>query len=251
MGRFSPVVFSVAMLAAACSAVVAGTSLPAGASEQPAGTWGPVQEVPGLAALNSDASTVTGVSCGSPGNCAAVGTYTYRDSSYVQQAFVVNEVGGAWGTALEVPGLAALNAGGTADGVSVSCASAGSCVAVGTYLDSSGDSQGFVVDESRGSWGMAQEVPGLAALNVSGSAQVNSVSCASAGNCAAGGEYLEKPRSSGLPFVVAEVNGSWGTAKEVPGLAAGTSGNVDSVSCTPAGYCAVGGERRWGSVRGG
>ena len=40
-----------------------------------------------------------------------------------------------------------------------------------------------------GSWGQAVEVPGLAALNTGGQANVNSVSCASAGNCAAGGYY--------------------------------------------------------------
>jgi hypothetical protein len=40
---------------------------------------------------------------------------------------------------------------------------------------------------SGGTWGTAQEVPGTAALNIGGAAQVNSVSCGSAGNCSAGG----------------------------------------------------------------
>jgi hypothetical protein len=53
-----------------------------------------------------------------------------------------------------------------------------------------------------GTWGTAREVPGTAALN-HGDAQVNSVSCASAGNCAAGGWYTD---SSGhtQAFVVNE-----------------------------------------------
>jgi hypothetical protein len=55
------------------------------------------------------------------------------------------------------------------------------------YRDSSGHWQAFVVEETGGSWGTAQEVPGSAALNAGGYANVNSVSCASAGNCAAGG----------------------------------------------------------------
>ena len=38
-------------------------------------------------------------------------------------------------------------------------------------------------------WGSAAEVPGTAALNRSGQAAVASVSCASAGNCSAGGFY--------------------------------------------------------------
>jgi hypothetical protein len=46
-----------------------------------------------------------------------------------------------------------------------------------------------VVDEAGGSWGTAKEVPGLAALTLNTGSAVNSVSCASAGNCAAGGYY--------------------------------------------------------------
>ena len=43
--------------------------------------------------------------------------------------------------------------------------------------------------ERHGVWGKAIEVPGLAALNTGGDAVVNSVSCVSAGSCAAGGYY--------------------------------------------------------------
>ena len=45
------------------------------------------------------------------------------------------------------------------------------------------------------------------------------MSCASAGNCSAGGYYTD---SSGhlQAFVVSEVNGTWGTPMEVPGTAA-------------------------------
>ena len=41
------------------------------------------------------------------------------------------------------------------------------------------------------SWGKSLEVPGTAGLNVGGAATVNSVSCASAGNCVAGGSYVD------------------------------------------------------------
>jgi hypothetical protein len=40
-------------------------------------------------------------------------------------------------------------------------------------------------------WGTAEEVPGTAALNQGGSAQITSVSCAAAGNCSAGGDYTD------------------------------------------------------------
>jgi hypothetical protein len=60
----------------------------------------------------------------------------------------------------------------------------------GLYVDSYGGVQAFVVDESGGSWGAAEEVPGLAALNAGGWASVSSVSCPSAGNCAAGDRII-------------------------------------------------------------
>jgi hypothetical protein len=48
-----------------------------------------------------------------------------------------------------------------------------------------------------------------------GGAQILSVSCPSAGNCGAGGEYWDSSgHSQGL--VVSEVNGVWGTALEGP-----------------------------------
>jgi len=157
--------------------------------------------------------------------------------------------------AIEVPGLAALNRGRNESipvGVSsVSCASAGNCAAGGSYQDGGGRQQGFVVSETNGGWGQAIEVPGLAALNKGGSAGVSSVSCASAGNCAAGGGY-----GGGQGFVVSETNGTWGQAIQVPGLAAlseresaGVPAGVSSVSCASAGNCAAGGSYQDGGGR--
>ena len=42
--------------------------------------------------------------------------------------------------------------------------------------------------------GTAEEVPGTAALNRGGNATIASVSCASAGNCNAGGSYTDSSR---------------------------------------------------------
>src|SRR5215469_3818735 len=94
-----------------------------------------------------------------------------------------------WGKAEEVPGTATLNKGGSAAIYSVSCASAGNCSAGGEYASNSKHLQAFVVSQVKGTWGKAVEVPGTATLNTGSIAQVNSVSCASAGNCSAGGEY--------------------------------------------------------------
>jgi hypothetical protein len=102
-----------------------------------------------------------------------------------------------------VPGSGALNAGGDARVGSVSCALAGNCAAGGFYTDGSGHFQVFVVGERNGSWGTAIEVPRLGILNKGGFAGVNSVSCRSAGHCAAGGSYADGSGHS-QAFVVSQ-----------------------------------------------
>ena len=141
------------------------------------------------------------MSCGSAGNCSAVGFYS--DSSGDEQAFVVSQVHGTWGKAEEVPGTAALNTGKSALVNSVSCGSAGNCSAGGTYTDSSGNAQAFVVSQVHGTWGKAEEVPGTAALNTGGYAGISSVSCTSASNCSAGGYYTESSNAFQV-FVVSQ-----------------------------------------------
>ena len=105
-----------------------------------------------------------------------------------------------------MPGLAALNKGGPPRSLSVSCGSAGNCAAGGDYTRRNSGLQGFVADERNGRWGEAIEVPGLAALNKGGDAEVVSVSCGSAASCAAGGEYTDR-HNRGQGFVADERNG--------------------------------------------
>ena len=188
----------VAAAAAVCAMVVTGAGVAAAAS---GGTWGRAREVPGTAALNHVYAQVNSVSCASAGNCAAGGFYT--DSSVREQVFVASEVNGTWHTAIEVPGIAALNRDGGAFVPSMSCASAGNCSAGGAYLDGSFHDQAFVVSQVNGTWHTAIEVPGTAALNKGGSAEILSVSCASAGKCSAGGDYKNSPISD-QAFVVTE-----------------------------------------------
>ena len=156
---------------------------------------------------------------------------------------MASETNGSWGDAVEVPGTATLNSGGHAGVFEVSCGAAGDCAAGGHYTDGSGRYQAFVVSEANGSWGDAIEVPGTATLNGGGDAGVYSVSCAAAGECAAGGSYRDGS-SNDQAFVVSETNGSWGDAIEVPGTATLNTGGlagVYSVSCGAAGDCAAGG----------
>jgi hypothetical protein len=192
------------------------------------GTWGTPTAVPGLASLNNgdEYDEITAVSCASAGNCSAGGDY--HDTKGKSQVFVVSETNGSWGTAIEVPGTAALNAGGGGWISSMSCPSAGNCGVGGTYVDSGSQQQVFVAGETNGTWGTAVEVPGTDTTASGEGALMNSVSCSSAGNCSAVGSAAEGP------FVVSEVNGTWGSAFDLAAAA--------SVSCPSDGNCVAGGD---------
>jgi hypothetical protein len=188
--------------------------------------------VPGTAGLNAGGNAeLVAVSCGAAGTCAASGFYT--DGSGQEQAFVVTELKGRWRRAVEVPGTAALNAGGNAHAYSVSCAAPGSCATGGNYLDGSGRERAFVATYSDGRWHRAIEAPGTAGIDT--------VSCTVTGSCTAGGSYLD---SSGRerPLVLTELKGRWHF--EAPGTAVlneGGNAYLLSVSCAAAGSCAAGG----------
>ncbi|MDR2985932.1 MAG: hypothetical protein LBV34_13940, partial [Nocardiopsaceae bacterium] len=197
------------------------------------GSWKQAIQVPGLGTLNKGGpAQVTQVACASGGNCAAGGFY--RDGAGHRQGFVAVQVNGSWHRAIQVPGLATLNKGGSAAVNSVSCVTAGNCAAAGAYTDGAGHQQGFVAVEVNGGWRQAIQVPGLGTLNKGGNAGVNSVSCGSAANCSAGGHYTDASSHS-QAFVVSEKNGSWGTALQVAGvLNVGGQASVNSVSCASA-----------------
>ena len=128
------------------------------------------------------------------GNCSAGGSYT--DTADGHQAFVVSEIGGTWGTAKEVPGTPTLNKGDDAYVNSVSCASAGNCSAGGLYAPGNA--------AARRSWSPRPAAPGApprrcpaARRSTRAAAAITSVSCASAGNCSAGGYYTDSRQPAG------------------------------------------------------
>ncbi len=234
--RWLAVIAGAAVALAPAGAAVAGT--PTATTAATGAAWGRAIEVPGLAALNAGGNArVLSVSCWRAGDCAAVGFYT-RVMGF-KQAFVVTERDFLWGKALEVPGSAALNVGGNAQVLSVSCGPGGDCEAGGFYTDHGKDTQGFLVMERDFKWGAAATVPGLAALNAGAvNSQVSSVSCAPGGGCAAGGFI------GGAGFVATQQAGRWGDALVPPGLAklnTGQNAAVTSVSCPFTGDCVAGG----------
>src|SRR5579875_2121552 len=204
--------------------------------------WHGARGLPGAGALNQGRSArVWSVTCPAAGDCTVTGQYT--DGAGHHQVFVASETNGTWGTAEELPGLAALNAGGAATPGPLSCASAGDCTTGGKYTDGAGHPQAFMATETNGTWGQAEEVPGSGALNTGGTATLTALSCPVAGGCTAGGTYTDGAGHQQV-FVIGQVNGAWGAAEELPGSGAlnqGGTASLSTISCPTVGNCVTGG----------
>ncbi len=147
------------------------------------GVWQKATAVQGLTTVAPFGAVLTSVSCRNAANCSAGGYYA--DANGYWKAFVVTEKNRVWSNAqtLNVP------ASSTSAITSLSCSAVGSCVAGGYWTDANGYLQAFAASEAHGQWGDGTDIPGATDLNAGGAAQVNSVSCAKAGGCAAGGFY--------------------------------------------------------------
>ena len=127
---------------------------------------------------------------------------------------------------------------------SVSCPSAGNCGAVGFYVDSAGHSEGLLLAETAGRWTLGVEAVLPANAATDPSVRLNSISCASAGNCSAVGDYKAED-SSGFSegLLLTETAGSWGTGVEAVLPADGATpiegSSLVAVSCASAGNCSA------------
>ncbi|TML37024.1 MAG: hypothetical protein E6G29_02725, partial [Actinobacteria bacterium] len=230
-----------ARLTALACGVLLGFALQS--SEAFAASWAPGVEasLPGDAQSNPNV-TPNSVSCASAGNCGAVGYYL--DSSNHQQGLLLSETAGTWATGVEASLPANAGSDPNVNLTSVSCASAGNCGAVGSYDDSSGHRHGLLLTETAGTWatGVEASLPANAGSNPA--VGLSSVSCASAGNCSAVGDYSDSSgHHNGL--LLSETAGTWATGIEASLPAnAGSSlfAFLNSVSCVSAGNCSAVGD---------
>jgi hypothetical protein len=227
----------------AAGTVADGTGTGIYVAAESGGNWGSARELAGAGVVDFTAgksgTAVNALSCAADGDCVLGGTY--EDASGDYHAIVAGEQSGKWTSATEVPGSAALNAGGKAQVTSVSCTGPQDCAVGGWYTDGGFKQQAFVVGETNGVWGNAAEVPGTAALNTLGKAAVTSLSCTAPGNCAAVGWYSDSTTGR-QAMIVTESGGTWGNARQAPGTAPLNTqdwAELDSVSCSAAGACAA------------
>jgi hypothetical protein len=193
------------------------------------GLWATgVQATLAANAVHSNQSvSLKSVSCASPGNCSAVGTYL--DRSGTDQGLLLSQAAGAWAAGVEaaLPANAATKFQAVVPGA-VSCPSAGNCIVAGNYYDRSGNIQGLLLDERASRWatGIEAALPANAATTLQ-SVLLNSVSCLSAGNCTAVGRYIDRS-GNGQGLLLTEALRLWASAVDT-GLPA--YAYLASVSC--------------------
>lgn len=188
---------------------------------------------------------LSSVACPSVGNCTAVGSFT--NSQGALSGLLISQSNGHWGAGVQVPSPA--DAAGSVTLKSVSCASVGSCTAVGYYANSSGDAQPLITTSSAG--GTATSVKAPLPANASagstdsslGGSGLGAVSCPTTNSCAAIGTYYDSKGM--LQGLLLDETGSGWTATEAP-LPAGAQPNADpnyfgltAISCPAAGSCAA------------
>ena len=188
-------------------------------------------------------ATVNSVSCWGLNDCVGVGSFR---TSAGNQLLIGTEVAGTWssGPRVSLPSDRAWSwtklPGPITELTSVSCPTASTCVAVGSYLTSSGF-EPLVAIETQGHWSNALRIslPGTAALTSQQSALL-AVNCASAISCVAVGTFLDS-NSNQLPFSVTSNNDVW-SAAQIPLLPSGAVNSdqvseLTSVSCPNVGNC--------------
>jgi hypothetical protein len=198
------------------------------------GSVGTAQEV----SLPSDAATSTSVlgqlqsvSCAASGPCDAVGLYNTSDG---QEALVVPLVSGQAPIGEQAPTPAGPAGGQSAQLTGVSCASGGSCVAAGTFLDASTVEQGMVVTiPATGSPAGLQETPATETVQSGFASELFAVSCDASGSCVAGGDY-NNPSGADVPY---EVNVEAPLTIRANSLPSGTTGSAyqQTVTATASG----------------
>ena len=132
---------------------------------------------------------------------------------------------------------------------SVVCTSAGHCVGIGDYKDTTGSTQAVVATQSAGGAWQTSELtlPGNANTTAGHqSVDLNSVVCTSPGHCVAAGDYTDTTGSFQALVATQSAGGAWQTSELTLPANANTTAGVQSaflrsVVCPSAGNCAAAG----------
>ena len=186
--------------------------------------------------------TVSSLSCPSASSCIAVGTYF--DDNNVQQGLLLTYVNGNWQAAkAPVPAGAATDAQVTnnlehAYVNDVSCWAIDNCIAVGTYMLTSGQYMTMSLLLSAGTWSATSVSPPSNA-STTPDPSLTTVACDPSGTCAAFGTYIPTGDSIGEAELATNAGGSWSSAEApVPsGSSNSPNESVSAAACLSTGTC--------------
>jgi hypothetical protein len=185
-----------------------------------------------------------GVSCHGAGSCTAVGTYETNTVPDQIEGLAVSEVRGRWQRGAEIRPPAGASRPEWLELMSVSCAAARSCSAVGIYTNRAQHVLTAAVSENNGRWGRAVTISPPPDASRTPSMQLNGITCTAPGWCVAVGTYRDRSGKA-QALVVTETSHRWGRAAKIrppSGSATNPGAALDSVACRRTGVCiAVGG----------
>jgi hypothetical protein len=225
------------------------------------GVWGAAQPV--VLPVNADTSAtfepytnLDSISCGSAGDCSAVGTYRATSAGNVEGLQLL-QTNGTWSAATEaaLPSSGATAAAADPDVYlpSVSCGATGICLAFGDYSLLSGGNAGLVLSDNGGSWTVSAVQPtGLADASHSpaylqlgdwsSGGDYGSVACPAQGLCVAAATYEDQ--NSDYQGLLLSQSSPWSQStidltKLSDQADANPQVNLGSVACVSPGDCTI------------
>ncbi len=181
------------------------------AAIESAGTWHQAVALPAPPS-GTALQLVSSVSCTDLADCTVLGLGTHRDGFVATLSWT--ESGGTWGPATEL----ASRRGTFFAGVSVACASAATCVAVGGLGGDRPSPQPAAATELSGHWALPVRLPTPRLSPLHGAGVLVSVACGSPTRCVAVG-YLSSGVTESDAAAATLANGSWSSMDELHDVA--------------------------------
>ena len=205
-------------------------------AERLSGSGWQVQSTPNP--LGAQESRLSGVSCTSASSCVAVGFA--KSKSGALEGFSETFNGSEW-TLKSTPAPSGATASRLLD---VACAAAGSCTAVGSYTNASGETL-TLAESYNGSVWEVQTTPNPEGAK---SAELDAISCPAQESCTAVGSYTN---ASGKSEAFAEgYNGSEWQLQSLEAPSGATATSLSGITCTALGACvAVGSSTSTGGAQ--
>ena len=206
------------------------------------GTWTTTRAPVPADAGPTPSPNLTGVACGGPQACVAVGSYT--DTAGNDAPLVLTLSGGTW-TAARAPVPADAGTGADSLLYGASCPTATACTLVGAYGDAADNPRPLAVSDSAGVL-TPTAVPAPADAKTTGTSPspvqiLTAVSCPTVAWCAASGVYAAQTGTSESPMLSTLSGGSWTTERAPGSFDPASSTILLGVSCSWPGSCAAAG----------